>query len=158
AFSPETTRGDATRVAAPGGYAWDALRIRGFSLTHLSGTGCRGASGDVPLMPFVGEIESSPAADVKDSKYATRYAHVNEQAAPGWYEVRLESGVRVELSATARTGVGRFSFPAGQPAAMLVRVSNSEVGSEDASALVDVAARTVRGSVTSGNFCGYLTE
>ena len=158
AWSPETTRGDATRTAAAGGYAWDARRIRGFSLTHLSGTGCRGASGDVPFMPHVGEFEGSPSADVKDSKYATSFAHVNERAAPGWYEVRLESGVKVELSATARTGAGRFTFPPGQPAAMLVRVSNSEVGSEDASAEIDTASKTVRGWVTSGNFCGYLGD
>src|ERR1700704_5441260 len=81
AWSPETTRGDATRVPAPGGYAWDAQRVRGFSLTHLSGTGCRGASGDVPFMPHVGPIESSPSADATDKIYASRFSHVNELAA-----------------------------------------------------------------------------
>jgi putative alpha-1,2-mannosidase len=40
---------------------------------------------------------------------------------------------------------------------MLVRVSDSEVGSSDAAVAVDGAARTVSGSVTSGNFCGYLS-
>jgi len=158
AFSPETTRGDATRVPAPGGYSWDALRVRGFSLTHLSGTGCRGASGDVPLMPYVGPVESSPSADATDQIYASRFAHVNEMAAPGWYEVRLDSGVKVELSATPRTGSGRFSFPPGKPSALLLRVSNSEVGSGDARIEIDASARVVRGSVTSGNFCGYLHE
>src|SRR5688572_32220122 len=54
-WSPENTRGDgpagdAARAAAPGGYHHDVTRIRGFSLTHLSGTGCRGASGDIPFM------------------------------------------------------------------------------------------------------------
>src|SRR2546428_7657419 len=66
AFSPETTRGDATRVPAPGGYAWDALRVRGFSLTHLSGTGCRGALRDDPVFPDVGASESAPSADPSD--------------------------------------------------------------------------------------------
>ena len=154
AFSPETTRGDPTRAPAPGGYAWDALRIRGFSLTHLSGTGCRGASGDVPIMPVTEPIDTSPSADAKDSKYAAHFAHVNERAEPGWYEVRLENGVKVELSATARTGVARFSFPPDKPASLLFRVSSSEVGSGDAAA--EVAGNQVRGSVTSGNFCGYL--
>src|SRR5699024_8218409 len=51
AWSPENTEGKHTRTAAPGGYQYDATRIRGFSLTHLSGTGCAGASGDVPFMP-----------------------------------------------------------------------------------------------------------
>jgi len=156
AFSPETTRGDATRVPAPGGYSWDAQRVRGFSLTHLSGTGCRGASGDVPFFPHAGSIESSPSADSTDKIYASRFSHVNESATPGSYEVRIESGVKVELAATGRTGSARFSFPKGQPASLLVRVSNSEVGSSDAHVEVDAPAKTVRGWVTSGNFCGYL--
>ncbi|MGO4428563.1 glycoside hydrolase family 92 protein, partial [Streptomyces sp. MCAF7] len=60
-WSPENTRGNATRTAAPGGYQYDATRIRGFSLTHMSGTGCAGGSGDIPFFPFPGEVTSSPA-------------------------------------------------------------------------------------------------
>ena len=156
AWSPETTRGDHTRTAAPGGYAYDATRIRGFSVTHLSGTGCRGASGDVPFMPHVGPLRESPSADTTDRLYAQRFAHANETAEPGSYQVRLASGVNVELTATARTGAARFTFPSGEDAALLVRVSDSEVGSSDATVTVDEDARTVSGSVTSGNFCGYL--
>src|SRR5689334_19981337 len=37
-FSPETSRGNAYRTAAPGGYLYSANKIRGFSLTHMSGT------------------------------------------------------------------------------------------------------------------------
>src|SRR6202453_4333761 len=56
AFSPEeVSEKDARRVAAPGGYQWQATRIRGFSLTHLSGPGCT-AGGDVPLMPVTEDI------------------------------------------------------------------------------------------------------
>jgi predicted alpha-1,2-mannosidase len=155
-WSPETTRGDATRTTAPGGYAYAATKIRGFSLTHLSGTGCAGASGDVPFMPYVGAVESSPSADADDSVYASRFSHANETAVPGYYQVRLESGVNVELTATPRTGSGRFTFAPGQRAVMLVRTSDSELGSTDAEVKVDAASRTVSGSVTSGNFCGYI--
>src|SRR5436190_5711530 len=157
-WSPETTRNDATRRPAAGGYAYDVTRTRGFSLTHLSGTGCRGASGDIPLLPYVGKVTASPSADAKDEVFATRFSHVNETARPGYYQVRLESGVNVELAATTRTGSGRFAFPAGAPAAMLVRTSDSEVGSSDAEVTVDPAQRAVSGSVTSGNFCGYIHE
>jgi predicted alpha-1,2-mannosidase len=155
-WSPENTRGDATRRPAPGGYQYDAKRIRGFSLTHLSGTGCRGASGDVPFLPWVGAVKDSPSADAKDSTYAVGFAHANETATAGYYQVRLSSGVNSELTATARTGSGRFTFPLGQPAFMLVRTSDSEVGSSEAQVTVDPATRTVTGSVSSGNFCGYL--
>jgi len=155
-WSPETTRGDHSRVAAPGGYAYDVPRVRGFSLTHLSGTGCRGASGDIPFFPHTGPLRFSPAADSTDRFYAARFAHANETAEAGYYQVRLQSGVNVELTATARTGTGRFTFPAGDTATMLIRVSDTEIGSGDAEVHVDVAARTVSGWVSSGNFCGYI--
>ncbi|GAA3531230.1 GH92 family glycosyl hydrolase [Streptomyces osmaniensis] len=155
-FSPENTRGDATRTAAPGGYHYDATRIRGFSLTHMSGTGCAGGSGDIPFFPYAGEVTSSPASDTKDAVYASDFSHSDESAEPGRYRVRLASGVSADLTATARTGSARFTFPAGKPASLLVRSANSEVGSTDSTVRIDPAKRTISGSVTSGNFCGYL--
>lgn len=155
-FSPENTRGDATRTAAPGGYLYDATRIRGFSLTHMSGTGCAGGSGDIPLFPFAGEVTSSPASDTKDAVYAADFSHADETAEPGHYRVGLASGVTADLTATARTGSARFTYPADKPASLLFRTANSEVGSSDSTVEIDPAARTVSGSVTSGNFCGYL--
>ncbi|MFF9623031.1 GH92 family glycosyl hydrolase [Streptomyces griseosporeus] len=155
-FSPENTRGDATRTAAPGGYHYDATRIRGFSLTHMSGTGCAGGSGDIPLFPYAGEVTSSPASDTKDAVYASGFRHADELAEPGHYRVGLDSGVTADLTATARTGSARFTFPTGKPASLLVRTANSEVGSTDSTVEIDPDRRTVSGSVTSGNFCGYL--
>ncbi|MFJ6392013.1 GH92 family glycosyl hydrolase [Streptomyces sp. NPDC091972] len=155
-FSPENTRGDATRTAAPGGYLYGATRVRGFSLTHMSGTGCAGGSGDIPLFPFAGEVTSSPASDTKDAVYASDFNHADETAEPGHYKVGLASGVTADLAATARTGSARFTYPADKPASLLFRTANSEVGSEDSTVEIDPATRTVSGSVTSGNFCGYL--
>ncbi|MFI1292891.1 GH92 family glycosyl hydrolase [Streptomyces sp. NPDC020792] len=155
-FSPENTRGDATRTAAPGGYQYDATRIRGFSLTHMSGTGCAGGSGDIPFFPYAGKVTSSPASDTKDAVYASDFGHSDETAEPGHYSVGLASGVTADLTATARTGSARFTYPADKPASLLVRTANSEVGSTDSSLTIDPAKRTVSGSVTSGNFCGYL--
>lgn len=157
-WSPENTRGDATHTAAPGGYQYDATRIRGFSLTHLEGTGCAGASGDIPFMPIVGSISTSPSTDGTNRTYASSFNHANETAQPGYYQVRLQSGVNVELTATTRTGSGRFTFVKDRPATLLIRVSDSELGSSDARVKVDPATRTVSGSVSSGNFCGYLNE
>jgi len=156
AWSPETTRGDHGRVAAAGGYAYDATKIRGFSLTHLSGTGCRGAGGDIPFMPITFEPTSSPSADAKDETYANAYSHVNETAEPGYYAVALDNRVRVELAATARTGAARLRYPSGVPSALLIRTSDSEPGSSDANVEIDAKAGVVRGSVSSGNFCGHL--
>ncbi|MFF6980025.1 GH92 family glycosyl hydrolase [Streptomyces sp. NPDC008343] len=155
-FSPENTRGDATRTAAPGGYHYDATRIRGFSLAHMSGTGCAGGSGDIPFFPYAGEVTSSPASDTKDAVYASDFTHADETAEPGRYKVRLASGVTADLTATARTGSARFTFPADKPASLLVRTANSEVGSTDSTVRIDPAKRTISGSVRSGNFCGYV--
>jgi len=157
-WSPENTKGQHDRTAAPGGYQYDATRIRGFSLTHLSGTGCAGASGDIPFMPITVPVTTSPALDADDSRYASDFSHADEHAAPGDYRVRLANGVQVELSAGLRSGIAQFAFPAGEPANLLVRVSESEVGSSDAQIHIDRATHTITGAVTSGNFCGYLAK
>jgi predicted alpha-1,2-mannosidase len=158
AWSPETTRGHANHPAAPGGYAVDATRLHGFSLTHLSGTGCRGASGDVPILPLSNSPTASPSADMDDAIAASGFMHAQERAKPGMYGVHLDNGVDVELTATRRTGFGHFAFPPGGLPTLLFRVSDSEVGSSDAHIELDAAQRTISGWVKSGNFCGYLGE
>lgn len=157
-WSPENTAGTHWLPAAPGGYAYNATRIRGFSLTHLSGTGCVGASGDVPFMPVTVPVTVSPSADKGDTHYASNFAHANEGAVPGYYHVRLANDVLVKLAANLRSGMAVFSFPSNLPANLLVRVSESEVGSSAAKVHVNRAAHTVSGSVTSGYFCGYLSK
>ncbi|HEY0335660.1 MAG TPA: GH92 family glycosyl hydrolase [Stenotrophomonas sp.] len=160
AFSPEQTAlpGKRFPIAAPGGYEWRANGVRGFSLTHVSGTGCTGASGDVPIMPLTIPVTVSPASADAGVAYASVLDHAREKASPGAYEVTLDNGVAVSLGAAERMAVGRFKFPDGKPAHLLFRVSDSEVGSTDSSIRIDPASRTVSGSVTSGNFCGYLAE
>jgi len=156
AWSPEEASANPQRanpVAAPGGYQYDATTVRGFSLTHLSGTGCAGASGDIPFMPVTVDVTISPSAD---SRYNSAFSHDNESASAGLYSVKLDNGVAVELTATPRTGYGRFTYPSDHPAALLIRASDSETGSSEATVTVDKARRVVTGSVTSGNFCGYI--
>ena len=153
---PGSMRDDRGRPAAPGGYEYSSDRISGFSLTHLMGTGCAGASGDIPFMPYVGEVTSSPADDRGAEIYGSTFSHDDETAKAGYYTVKLANGATTELTTTLRTGSGRFNYPAGKPAVMLVRTANSETGSTDAHVRIDAANRTISGSVTSGNFCGYL--
>lgn len=160
AFSPEMTAlpGKRFPIAAPGGYEWRSNGVRGFSLTHVNGTGCTGASGDIPLMPVTLPVELSPSSADAGMRYTSLLDHRKETASPGAYTLTLDNGVAVSLAATARTAVGQFQFPADKPANLLFRTSDSEVGSSDSTIIIDPATRTVRGSVTSGNFCGYLAE
>ncbi|HTT98610.1 MAG TPA: hypothetical protein VMF58_11215, partial [Rhizomicrobium sp.] len=159
AFSPEEVPlpGRNYPIAAPGGYEWRDNGIKGFSLTHLSGTGCTGASGDVPIMPVTKSVELSPPADDSFAMYSSLFTHDKEKASPGYYEVALSNGVTAQLSATLRTGYARFSWPKDKPANLLFRTSDSEIGSSDASTNVDPVKREVTGWVRSGNFCGYLS-
>lgn len=154
-WSPTSTRGDQTSTGAANGYQYDTTRVRGFSLTHVNGAGCNpGAAGDIPIMPYVGTVDSSPTADTTDAKYAANFSHAQEVAKPGRYTVTLESGVKTDLAVTTRAGVGEFTFPAGQAANLLFRTSNSLNGSEDAEVTIDAKRRRVTGSVLTGAFCG----
>ncbi len=94
------------------GYHHSDSSILGFSQTHLSGTGI-GDMLDVLLMPTVGPLQLEPGTrEDPDSGYRSRFAHAEETASPGYYSVRLaDTGVRVELTATDRAGIHRYTFP-----------------------------------------------
>lgn len=158
-FSPEASPlpGKKSPIAAPGGYEYRADTLRGFSLTNVEGWGCAGASGDVPIMPVTEEVTQSPSKDFRHT-YTSTFSHANEQARAGHYHVTLDNGVAVDLTAALHSGAARFAFPAGKPVNVLVRASDSEVGSEKATVTVDAAQRRISGEVTSGNFCGYIND
>jgi predicted alpha-1,2-mannosidase len=155
-FTPEATPVNAKRmIAAPGGYEYRATRLRGFALTNVEGWGCAGGSGDVPFMPVSEPITISPSRDFRNA-YSLPFQHADEKAEPGSYRVKLGNGIEVSLAAATRMGAATFRFPEGQPARVLVRTSDSESGSTAAQTNIDARTSTVTGSVTSGNFCGYL--
>ncbi|MFI8194218.1 GH92 family glycosyl hydrolase [Streptomyces sp. NPDC085946] len=155
AWSPTSTAGDQTSTGAANGYHYDTTRVRGLSLTHVNGAGCHpGAAGDVPIMPFVGDVTSSPSADTKDAVYAADFSHDDEKAVPGRYTLGLRSGARADLAVSSRAGVADFTFPRGSAAHLLFRVSNSLNGSQDAHVDIDAARRKVTGWVHTGAFCG----
>jgi predicted alpha-1,2-mannosidase len=131
--SPDT-RGE----VAYSGYLWTDPQIQGFSLVHLSGPGVKKA-GDIPLMPTVGPVRSS-----NPLVYGAPYDHVTERAEPGYYRVQLGSGTAVELTATTRTGLQRYTFPPVPQANVLLDVSRSVEGVH-AGSLEVVDADTVRG-------------
>ncbi len=147
-FSPDTEKGFGPNDR--GSYVYQDTAIRGFSLTHLSGPGCP-VFGDVPLMPFAGRVTTSPATD--PAAYVAKFSHERESASPGFYEVGLESGVEVSLTATLRTGFGVFAFPQGRPATLLINVGRNATGVQEGEWRVD-GDRRMSGSVASGGFCG----
>lgn len=131
-----------------GGYWYPDNRIAGFSLTHLNGAGCSTFS-DIPFIPYVGAVTTSPAST--PMQYISTFSHNNESANAGYYQVTLDNGIHTELTATQRSGAGRFTYPAGKTATMLVNVSGSINGVSDAQA--NVGSNTISGWASSGNFC-----
>ena len=102
------------------GYIATDQTIRGFSMVHLSGPGVPKA-GDLPFMPTTGPVVSGSAFE-----YASPFNHATESAAPGDYRVLLEkSGTQVELTATERVGLQRYTFPPSPQSNVLIDVSRS---------------------------------
>jgi len=151
-WGPDTSAGG---LVKPGGYQYGDRIIRGFSLTHLSGAGCA-AFGNVPFMPTVRPISVPPL--LNGSPYSDRFRHNQEQALPGYYAVRLASGIRAQLTVTTRTGLGAFSFPAAPRATVLIDPANSAEATAGLpvrnTASIHISGQdTVTGSAGSGRFC-----
>ncbi|MEC3997758.1 lectin [Actinacidiphila sp. DG2A-62] len=126
-----------------GGYEYNDSSITGFSLTHIAGPGC-GAGGDIPVLPTVGAVDNS----ANDS-----FSHAYESASAGSYKVTTDNQVTTELTATARSGMARFTFPATTQANLIFKLTGSQNGAGNTQFTV-VSSTEVSGQVTSGHFCG----
>ncbi|HEY5404561.1 MAG TPA: GH92 family glycosyl hydrolase [Pyrinomonadaceae bacterium] len=98
------------------GYHYSDKAIYGFSHTHLSGTGISDY-GDILFMPA---LSFSPYLVTAQPQYSASFSHENETASPGFYSVKLDDGIRVELTATARVGFHRYTFPADSREAVVM--------------------------------------
>ena len=115
-ISPDTRDGSADDAYQDGsaGYHYSDTSIMGFSHNHLTGTGI-GDLGNVLLMPTVGELKLV-AGKEPGQGYRARFSHEQEEARPGYYRVFLpDYKINVELTATARVGVHRYTFPEALP-------------------------------------------
>ena len=103
------------------GYRYEDTSLLGFSHTHFSGAG-HSDLGDFLLTPIAGQVKLDPHQPGQPgSGYGSRFSHSSEVARPGYYAVTLEDyGIRAELTATARVGLHRYTFPAGSPASVLL--------------------------------------
>ena len=106
--------------ATASGYEYSDPSIIGFSMTHFSGTGIPDL-GDFLFMPSVTKpkLKEGPK-DKPDLGHRQRYSHKDESASPGYYQVKLQdSGVNVELTASERAGIMRYTFPQADSAYIL---------------------------------------
>lgn len=128
-----------------GGYEYSIGSIHGFSFLHgwtMAGLLTMPANGDLTLKPGAADEPFKGAG----AGFHSRFRHEDEKASPGYYSVYLmDPKVKVELTATERTGYQRISFPKDSsnrfmvslrvPAeygydlkdAVITKVSNSEI-------------------------------
>ena len=132
-LSPDRAR-MASRIGTVAAVTITVFLIYGFSHTHLSGTGVADLC-DVLLMPMSG----AEGEWFLRYGYRQRFDHEQEEANAGYYKVQLkgtpqgapgsirtsrtplkagpnERDIDVELTATARVGVHRYTFQPGQTA------------------------------------------
>ena len=97
------------------GYFYPDSTIAGFSHTHLSGTGA-GDLYDISFLPVMLPVRESEAP----LGIHSRFSHDDETATAGYYQVRLtDYDINVELTATERCGIQRYTFPEGNGAVIL---------------------------------------
>jgi predicted alpha-1,2-mannosidase len=111
------------------GYHISDTSIMGFSHTHLSGTGC-GDLLDFLVMPGTGPAKIVPGTrENPDEGYRSRFSHADEITTPGYYSVLLKDyGIRAELTATERTGLHRYTFPASDSAYIVLDLQHGYDG------------------------------
>lgn len=124
-------------------YAWENKYLTGFSHVNLSGVGCP-ELGVILLMPTTGKIN----ADEKEygSIFSAQEAH------PGYYTCQLDKyNIKTEATATQRTGISRFTFPAGESNILI----NLGVGltNESGASVKIVSPTEIEGYRMTGTFC-----
>ncbi len=134
------------------GYHYDDRTIQGFTHTHLTGTGAMDL-GDVLLMPTVGDVHLE--LGTPGNGYISRFSHTNEKASPGYYRVFLDDPkVNAELTATARCGIHKYTFPASNRANIILDLAHGLGNSPFDGGLTVESDTTVSGFKKTNGWAG----
>ena len=137
------------------GYFAEDDRIRGFSQLHLHGTGAT----DYGILSLMPTLAFDPAK-LRVIDYETRFAKADERVEAAYYGVKLVNDIDVELTASPRVALHRYTLPAaGAVVIDLAKVLDSGMV-ESASINIDAATREVTGQLhhrggMSDGFGGY---
>jgi predicted alpha-1,2-mannosidase len=104
-------------------------------------------------MPTVGEVRLEAGSPGKG--YTSRFSHAEEKATPGYYRAFLQDPqVLAEMTATARCGFHKYTFPAADSANIVLDLEHG-VGNKPVEATLDFEnATTISGSRTSEGWGG----
>jgi predicted alpha-1,2-mannosidase len=129
------------------GYYYPEHTMHGFALSLMSGPGCPNCGS-----PFFTVTTGDVQPDEK--QYSFTYDHASESASPGYYRVLMQPfGIRAELTASTRCGIGRFTFPAGKQANVLLPVSFANVPTYESQVSL-AGGSMLTGEVSTQAFCG----
>ena len=116
-LSPDTRAGN---WDACSGYHYNDTTLKGFSHTHLSGTGCIDL-GDILFRPTT----LKPDLTTESIYQPAAFSHKDEDASAGYYSVVLkEEGIKAELTVTAHAGMHRYTFPSGKEASIIIDLTH----------------------------------
>lgn len=97
------------------GYYYPDSTIAGFSHTHLSGTGA-GDLYDISFIPVTNPYKTG----AEPLGIYSSFSHNDESASAGYYRVLLKDyNINVELTATERCGIQRYTFPEAESSIFL---------------------------------------
>jgi predicted alpha-1,2-mannosidase len=152
-LSPDTREGT---WDGSSGYHYSDQTILGFSHNHLSGTGV-GDLGYISLMPTAGPLKMAVGKSPEDG-YQARFSHADEVARPGYYAVRFpDSKMAVELTATTRVGVHRYTFPQSDQAHVILDLVHGVNSTPSDAAITVENDHTLSGYRTAGGWGGTKT-
>ncbi|MBR4855870.1 MAG: glycoside hydrolase family 92 protein, partial [Bacteroidaceae bacterium] len=109
--------------------------------------------GGVALMPITGEAKTKPGLlENPEEGWRSSFQKTDEVADAGYYSVVLQDyGVRAELTATARVGYQRYTFPASEDSHILLNIGNrqGESGAVRDARIEVIDPQTVQGYVVT---------
>ena len=124
-------------------YEYHNKFFTGFAHGALSGVGC-------PEMGALLTMATAGPLEVDYKAYGSAYA--DETASPGYYAATLAKyGIRAEATATPRSSVERYTFPAGQ-GHILLNLGEG-LTNESGATVRRVSATEIEGSKLLGTFC-----
>lgn len=84
--------------------------------------------GGIALMPVTGKVKTNPGKlEDPDKGFRSCFDKKDETARPGYYSVLLKDyQVKAELTATARVGFQRYTFPESENAHILFNIGNRQ--------------------------------
>lgn len=107
------------------GYHDSDSTVIGFSHSHLNGTGI-GDLFDVTVMPVTGKVTFARGEENSQESGLWSYAdRSKEVSVPGYYSVPLTRyDIKAELTASARVGFHKYTFPENDEAAIVFDLEN----------------------------------